>query len=273
MQQSTKRAAKGVERGAVWGTFGLVALAAWTSFTHLADVATRSGVPHGQGWVWPTMVDGAALIGSLAALNLAGDRGARRYAWGVVWANLGLSMAGNVLVVLMPVEVMPIGVRVFVACIPPIELMVCLHLWLIQKNHLSGADAPPVPVHDAAPAPVREVAASPVPAPVHDAPPVPVEAEAAPAWVDAPLFGVAAAVTPGPARVTVSVPPTDDDAQGDPAHDDVNQVERFIEWVEAVRAERGPDRPSHAEAGEWLGVSKSTGGRWLARYAPTSVTR
>ena len=61
---------------AVVGTVFIAVGAFWLSFTALADLARRSGIAPTQAWAWPLIVDGIIVVGTVAVVALAGQRGA-----------------------------------------------------------------------------------------------------------------------------------------------------------------------------------------------------
>lgn len=103
----------------------LIALGAfWLSFTALRDLAERSGVPAGQAWVWPLIVDGLVLVATVAVVALDEHRW---YAWTLLGAGASLSLAGNSLHATYTGE-LPLAVRILVAAVPPLSLLAVTHL-------------------------------------------------------------------------------------------------------------------------------------------------
>lgn len=47
---------------AIGGTVLIAVGAFWLSFTALTDLAVRAGIPAGQAWVWPLIVDGIIVV-------------------------------------------------------------------------------------------------------------------------------------------------------------------------------------------------------------------
>ncbi|WP_193119643.1 DUF2637 domain-containing protein, partial [Brachybacterium tyrofermentans] len=80
---------------AVTGTILLALGAFWLSFTTLRDLAVLSGVPEGQAWMWPLIVDGVILEATISVVALRDSaRTARRFAWLLLGAGAGVSVAG-----------------------------------------------------------------------------------------------------------------------------------------------------------------------------------
>lgn len=82
---------------AVTGTILLALGAFWLSFTTLQDLAILSGIPAGQAWVWPLIVDGVILEATISVVALRNSApAARRFAWLLLAAGAGVSVAANV---------------------------------------------------------------------------------------------------------------------------------------------------------------------------------
>ncbi|OZE96116.1 hypothetical protein CH302_16450 [Rhodococcus sp. 15-2388-1-1a] len=96
----------------------------WLSFTALRDLAVRSGVPSGQAWVWPLIVDGLVLVATVAVVALDHHRW---YAWTLLGIGASLSLAGNSLHATYTGE-LPVAVRILVAAVPPLSLLAVTHL-------------------------------------------------------------------------------------------------------------------------------------------------
>lgn len=103
----------------------LIALGAfWLSFTALRDLAERSGVPTGQAWVWPLIVDGLVVVATVAVVALDQHRW---YAWSLLATGASISLAGNALHATYTGE-LPVAVRILVAAVPPLSLLAVTHL-------------------------------------------------------------------------------------------------------------------------------------------------
>lgn len=115
---------------AVTGTILLALGAFWLSFTHLRDLAVLSGVPVGQAWMWPLIVDGVILEAtiSVVALRNAG-RAARRFAWLLLGAGAGVSVAANITHAVVAADTrVPVLIAALVASVPPLVLLAMTHL-------------------------------------------------------------------------------------------------------------------------------------------------
>lgn len=117
----------------------LIALGAfWLSFTALRDLAERSGVPTGQAWVWPLIVDGLVLVATVAVVALDEHRW---YAWALLGIGASLSLAGNSLHATYTGE-LPVAVRILVAAVPPLSLLAVTHLtYLLARRHAPTLDS------------------------------------------------------------------------------------------------------------------------------------
>ena len=78
----------------VTGTLLLALGAFWLSFTTLQDLAIMAGIPAGQAWVWPLIVDGVILEATISVVALRNQApAARRYAWLLLASGAGVSVA------------------------------------------------------------------------------------------------------------------------------------------------------------------------------------
>lgn len=112
----------------------LIALGAfWLSFTALRDLAERSGVPTGQAWVWPLIVDGLVLVATVAVVALDQHRW---YAWTLLGIGASLSLAGNALHATYTRD-LPVSVRILVAAVPPLALLAVTHLTYLLSRRTS----------------------------------------------------------------------------------------------------------------------------------------
>lgn len=122
---------------AVVGTLALAVGAFWLSFTTLRDLAVMAGILPGQAWIWPLIVDGVILQAtiSIVALGSAPAR-ARRFAWLLLAAGAGVSVAANVThaVVTSPSE-LPSVVAAVIASVPPLVLLAMTHLTVELTRH------------------------------------------------------------------------------------------------------------------------------------------
>jgi len=119
---------------------GVGALAFWLSYSSLSDLAARYGVPEGQAFAFPLVVDGLVIVATVSAAALKG-RAASAYAWTLLILGTTVSVAGNAVhantVVGNPVAV---GISV----IPPVFLLVVTHLTILlaRQEWAKGAGSP-----------------------------------------------------------------------------------------------------------------------------------
>jgi hypothetical protein len=122
-------------RIAVWtavvGTVFIAVGAFWLSFTALADLAHASGIAATQAWAWPLIVDGIIVVGTVAVVALAGQRGAW-YPWMLLMIGAAVSVAANSIhaVVAADADVLPV-LAASVAAVPPLVLLAITHLTVI----------------------------------------------------------------------------------------------------------------------------------------------
>lgn len=136
---------------AVTGTLGLAAAAFVLSFTALRDLATLSGIPEGQSWLWPLVVDGVILEATISVVALRdGARGARRFAWLLLCSGAGISVAANIThAVVIASDRVPGLIAAFVASVPPLTLVAMTHLTveLIRNTTPPAQKSPPQTSH------------------------------------------------------------------------------------------------------------------------------
>lgn len=121
---------RGVVAAAVTGTFALALAAFLLSFEALRDLARLAGIPAGQAWLWPLIVDGVILQAtiSVVALREAGQT-ARRFAWILLAAGSGVSVAANITHAILTADARVPGlVAALVASVPPLVLVAMTHL-------------------------------------------------------------------------------------------------------------------------------------------------
>ncbi|MBH0118994.1 DUF2637 domain-containing protein [Rhodococcus sp. CX] len=117
--------------------YALGAAALCLSYSALADIAARAGLGDWQAAVWPLVVDGLIIAATRAAVTL--DAGpARRYAWFLLWAAVGVSIAGNVAHLLLPPGPAHPGVAATVAVVPPVAALALTHLAIVRARALAG---------------------------------------------------------------------------------------------------------------------------------------
>lgn len=115
---------------AVTGTILLALGAFWLSFTTLMDLAVLSGIPSGQAWVWPLIVDGVILEATISVVALRNSApAARRFAWLLLAAGAGVSVAANVTHAVVASDIrVPAVIAAVVASVPPLVLLAMTHL-------------------------------------------------------------------------------------------------------------------------------------------------
>lgn len=134
MTSVTERAAGGVTRpvivAAVSGTFALAFAAFLLSYVALRDLAALAGVPAGQAWLWPLIVDGVILEATISVVALReGAATARRYAWFLLVAGAAVSVGANITHAVVSADARVPGlVAALVASVPPLVLVAMTHL-------------------------------------------------------------------------------------------------------------------------------------------------
>lgn len=114
----------------VAGTLVLALGAFWLSFTTLQDLAIMAGIPAGQAWVWPLIVDGVILEATISVVALRNQApAARRYAWLLLASGAGVSVAANITHAVVAADArVPAVVAALVASVPPLVLLAMTHL-------------------------------------------------------------------------------------------------------------------------------------------------
>lgn len=148
------------------------------SFTALADLAARAGIPESLAWLWPLIVDGTILQATMAVVALAGLEGQRRnrrYFWIVLSTSAAVSVVANGWHAVLP-DSAPVSpwLAAAIAVVAPVSLLASTHgLSLLTRVSASRPRAiadPPLraPLVDAAPGLLDE-AEMPTPPPVDPA--------------------------------------------------------------------------------------------------------
>lgn len=109
----------------------LIALAAfWLSFSALADLAHRAGVPGEQAWVWPLVLDGIIVVSTVSVVALSGhNRAASSYPWLLLLGATAVSVIGNGAHASMTHPAgAPTAIAIGVSAVPPIALVTSTHL-------------------------------------------------------------------------------------------------------------------------------------------------
>jgi hypothetical protein len=140
---------------AVTGTILLALGAFWLSFTTLRDLAVLSGIPVEQAWIWPLIVDGVILEATISVVALRNFApSARRFAWLLLAAGAGVSVAANITHALVAADTrVPALIAALVASVPPLVLLAMTHLTVeLTRNSTPVVAARPDAALSAAPA-------------------------------------------------------------------------------------------------------------------------
>lgn len=137
----------------------VVALGAfWLSFAALTDLAHRSGIPAHQAWVWPVIVDGMIVMGTVAIVAMSGHEArARRFPWAVLAGGAVVSVSANAThaVIAGPADAgVPPVVAALVGAAAPLALLVATHMTVTLTRKAAPAK------------PARRRARPPAPSPV-----------------------------------------------------------------------------------------------------------
>lgn len=135
---------------AVTGTILLALGAFWLSFTTLRDLAVLSGIPAEQAWIWPLIVDGVILEATISVVALRNSaRAARRFAWLLLAAGAGVSVAANITHAVVAADTrVPALIAALVASVPPLVLLAMTHLTVELTRNSTPATAVPNPESD-----------------------------------------------------------------------------------------------------------------------------
>lgn len=216
---------------AVTGTVLIGLGAFWLSFTALADLAARSGIPPGRAWVWPLLVDGLIVVATIAVFALDQLTGGW-YAWTLLISGALVSVAANILHAFVAADAtVPAVLAAVVAAVPPLVLLASTHLTVVLIRSTNPAPSPP-----ASTSPDPEVLTA----------TAEVTSGATPSVQDPQASPASSEETPAPSPKT---PPADG-------------YDRAIDL-------HARNWSNVAIAGE-LNVHPSTIGRWLARHHQTS---
>lgn len=109
---------------------GIGAAAAILSFSTLRDLALACGYPRELAWLFPITVDAAVAAGTLIWLGRLTNPAATRYARGLTWGALGLTLVMNAAQIGMHAEgITPAWwAAVAIGAIPPAALGAVVHL-------------------------------------------------------------------------------------------------------------------------------------------------
>ncbi|UVK59859.1 membrane protein [Gordonia phage Aleemily] len=112
-----------------------VALGAFTlSFASLADLAAAHGVPSHLAWIFPLIVDGTTIAGTVSTVSLARNR----FAWLTLVGAALVSVAGNAL---HGAAFGPVGIAI--AVVPPIALLALTQLTVKHTRETAPPARPP----------------------------------------------------------------------------------------------------------------------------------
>lgn len=123
------------QRPALWtaaaGTVFIAGLAFSLSFRSLADLARRSGIPTGQTWMWPLIVDGIIVVATVSVVTLSG-RKSSWYAWLLLGSGAAVSVTANAAHALVIADHdVPKALAACVAAVPPLVLLAITHLTVV----------------------------------------------------------------------------------------------------------------------------------------------
>lgn len=129
------------------GTLVLALGAFWLSFTTLQDLAIMAGIPDGQAWVWPLIVDGVILEATISVVALRNQSpAARRYAWLLLASGAGVSVAANIAHAIVAADArVPAVVAALVASVPPLVLLAMTHLTVELTRNAAPTHAEVLP--------------------------------------------------------------------------------------------------------------------------------
>lgn len=130
MSTAARSRVRGTVVLAMSGNLCLAAAAFVLSFTALRDLAGLAGVPLGQAWLWPLVVDGVILEATISVVALRnGTPSARRFAWLLLICGAGISVVANITHALVIADDrVPALIAGFVASVPPLTLVASTHL-------------------------------------------------------------------------------------------------------------------------------------------------
>lgn len=241
-------------------TLTFAVLAFRLSFDALTDQAIRHGVEPSSAWMFATLVDGGALVGTVGVLA-AQHAGRRTWPyWATTVAFFGLSLVFNI----AHSDGTPIGVAIAVT--PPAALVVSIELLvrLLPAPPADGAEVAPVstavPFVEPEPSPAVEPDAAPdfgalVAAVSQPAVPEPVSAAAPQDEQPAPL----AAVFTAPPAPEDEPEPDEASAPAETGPEEIS-LPKAAEVYERVKRNMGR-RPTGGELGAALGVRRERGGK------------
>lgn len=128
------RGATAAVAGSAVAAVAVAALAFWLSFAALADLAARFGVPAGQAWAFPLVVDGLVVVSTVAAAAMHRHRW---YAWALLVVGTVVSVTGNGI---HAWHLTASSIGVGIAVIPPLVTLAAIHLTIMLAQQ--GRDTP-----------------------------------------------------------------------------------------------------------------------------------
>ncbi|MFE5283876.1 DUF2637 domain-containing protein [Nocardia sp. NPDC056611] len=168
-----------------------VGLAAFRlSFVGLRELAVAAGIPAGDAWLFPVVIDITTAIAAALALA-ATDDDVRQWFSRVLIVGTVVSIAGNALHAVLRGQLLPTWGCVLVVSVAPIAVFADVHGLILLIASMTSIPRP-APA-DSSPAQAVVPVSAP-PAPVYVDEPIPLEA--APA--DPPMVAVSVAVSPPP---------------------------------------------------------------------------
>lgn len=128
---------------AVAGTVIIAGSAFSLSFRSLADLAQRSGIPAGQAWMWPLIVDGIIVVSTVSVVALAGHK-SNWYPWLLLGSGAAVSVTANAARALVAADAdVPRALAACVAAVPPLVLLAITHLTVVLTRRTRIEPAAP----------------------------------------------------------------------------------------------------------------------------------
>lgn len=238
---------------AVAGTIAIAAAAFTLSFTALHDLAVLAGIPPGQAWLWPLVVDGVILEATISVVALRDSATqAKRFAWLLPTSGAGISVAANITHAIVAADAsVPAMVAALVASVPPLTLLAMTHLTVELIRHTPHPQ-PASPAHEEEPP-----ASSRLPSTaVIPAEPTPPELHSHPGE-----------------DTTVALPGTGggDEPTGGDAVAPVRDLSREERRRQAIELAATDASLSNREIARRVGAHPTTIGRWLAAPDPSET--
>ena len=122
----SERATSALTRGTTSGVIGLALTGFAMSYDALHSLAAAQGVSAPLAWLWPLVVDGFIVIGSLSVIRAIADARPAAYPWTLVLGFSAISVTFNI------VHAAPTLIARLVAAIPPAALVLSFELLMRQ---------------------------------------------------------------------------------------------------------------------------------------------